>query len=170
MLSAGTSVKVIAQAVEVADGSTVAVSVPGVPTVGEAAGAVEVATPPVLVGIEVATPVVLVGTAVVTTVLVRVLVATTVGTVVFVPVAVLRIEVRVAATVTVGIIGVAVAAGVFVPVAVATRAVFVLVAVEVAGVPVEQEVRRATSSTNMEVSSPKPSWCIRNSTFTVCPA
>jgi hypothetical protein len=44
----------------------------------------------------------------------------------------------------------------------------VLVGVEV-GVPA-QAVRRATSSTYMEVSSPKPSWWTKNSMRIVCPA
>ena len=45
----------------------------------------------------------------------------------------------------------------------------VLVGVSVA-TGVLQGPRRRTSSTYMEVSSPKPSWCTRNSIRTVCPA
>src|SRR6476469_305586 len=38
------------------------------------------------------------------------------------------------------------------------------------GVVLPQGPRSTTSSTYMEVSSPKPSWCTRNSIRTVCPA
>lgn len=101
--------------VAVADATSVAVSVPGVPTVGEAAWVVAVE-------VEVAAPVVLVGTTVMMTVPVRVAVG---GAAVFVRVAVAATGVFVLVAVRVAVRVAVAATEVFVRVAVAASAVLV---------------------------------------------